>query len=87
MVLKNGKKMSYTINVDINLDDVMGNLNGFDKEDFVYECYEYLSFDYRTIFLQEIGVTEIVERLGDKALIKELEMRGYKITQDGSEDI
>lgn len=77
--------MSYTINVDINLDDVMGNLNGFDKNDFVYECYEYLSFDYRTIFLQEIGVTEIVERLGEDNIVKELESRGYKITKDGSE--
>lgn len=71
----------------MDADDVMGNLNGIDKEEFVYECYEYLSFDYKTIFLQEIGVTEIVERLGDKALIKELEMRGYKITQNGGEDI
>lgn len=79
--------MSYIINVDINLDDVMGNLNGFDKEEFVYECYEYLSFDYKTIFLQEIGVTEIVERLGENIIIKEMERRGYKITQDGSEDI
>lgn len=79
--------MSYIINVDINLDDVMGNLNGFDKEEFVYECYEYLSFDYKTIFLQEIGVTEIVERLGENIIIKELERRGYKITQNGSEDI
>lgn len=79
--------MSYIINVDINLDDVMGNLNGFDKEEFVYECYEYLSFDYKTIFLQEIGVTKVVEHLGDEALIEELKLRGYKITQDGSEDI
>ncbi len=71
----------------MDADDVMGNLNGFDKEEFVYECYKYLSFDYKRIFLQEIGVTEIVERLGDKALIKELEMRGYKITQNGGEDI
>lgn len=79
--------MSYIINVDINLDDVMGNLNGFDKEEFVYECYEYLSFDYKTIFLQEIGVTKVVEHLGDEALIEELKLRGYKITQDGNEDI
>lgn len=79
--------MSYIINVDINIDDVMGNLNGFDKEEFVHECYEYLSFDYKTIFLQEIGVTEIVERLGENIIIKEMERRGYKITQDGSEDI
>lgn len=69
----------------MDANDVMGNLNGFDKEEFVYECYEYLSFDYKRIFLQEIGVTEIVERLGDKAMIKELEGRGYIITKDGSE--
>lgn len=78
--------MSYIINVDINLEDVMGNLNGFDKEEFVYECYEYLSFDDKTIFLQEIGVTEVVERLDEDIIIKELERRGYKITQNGSED-
>lgn len=72
----------YRITCNMDADDVMGNLNGFDKEEFVYECYKYLSFDYKRIFLQEIGVTEIVERLGDKAMIKELEGRGYIITKE-----
>lgn len=81
--------MNFIINttVEIEVDDVMDSLSKFDKVDFVCECYDYMSNDYQNFFLEELGATEVVERLGEDNIVKELESRGYKITKDGSEDI
>lgn len=72
--------------VEIEVDDVMDSLSKFDKVDFVCECYDYMSNDYQKFFLEELGATEVVERIGEDNIVKELESRGYKITKDGSED-
>ena len=81
--------MNFIINstVKIKVDELMDSLSKFDKVDFVCESYDYMSNDYQKFFLEELGATEVVERLGEDNIVKELESRGYKITKDGSEDI
>lgn len=80
--------MNFIINstVEIEVDEVMDSLSKFDKVDFVRECYDYMSNymsnDYQKIFLEELGATEVVERLGEDNIVKELESRGYIITKE-----
>lgn len=79
--------MNFIINstIKIEVDELMDSLSKFDKVDFVCECYDYMSNDYQIFFLEELGATEVIERLGEDNIVKELESRGYKITKDGSE--
>lgn len=86
----------YRIYCDMDAEDIMDCLSDSEEADFVYKCYEYLSPLKQGDFIEKIGVEdvvkllddeEIVEHLGDEDLIEELELRGYIITKDGSEDI
>ena len=76
--------MNFIINstVEIEVDEVMDSLSKFDKVDFVCECYDYMSNDYQKFFLEELGATEVVERLGEDNIVKELESQGYIITKE-----
>lgn len=86
----------YRIFCDMDAGDIMDCLSDSQDLDFVYECYEYLSVFKQQDFIEKLGVEEViklldngefVEHLSDEDLIEELELRGYKITKDGSEDI
>lgn len=86
----------YRIYNDMDTGDIMDCLPESEKIDFVYECYKYLSPLKQGDFFEKLGVEEvvnllddgeIVEHLSDEDLIEELELRGYIITKDGSEDI
>lgn len=84
----------YRIYCDMDAMDIMDCLPDSQEVDFVYECYNYLGVSQQQKFIEKLGAEEvvgyldeeIVEYLDDKAMIKELEGRGYKIIQDGSED-
>ena len=86
----------YRIYCDMDAIDIMDCLSDSKEVDFVYDCYECLSVLKKGYFIERIGVEdvikllddgEIVEHLSDEDLIEELELRGYIITQDKSEDI
>ena len=85
----------YRIYCDMDAMDIMDCLSDSQEVDFMYECFKYLSPLKREDFIEKIGVKEvvnlldngeIVDKLGEEAIIEELESRGYKITKDGSED-
>lgn len=84
----------YRIYNDMDTGNIMDCLPEFEKIDFVYECFECLELYQRQDFIKVLGAEEvvgyldeeIVEYLDDKAMIEELKGRGYKITQNGSED-
>lgn len=71
----------------MDADDIMDGLSASEEVEFVRDCYDYLGVFKQQEFIEKLGAEEIVEYLDDKAMIKELEGRGYKITQNGSEDI
>lgn len=71
--------------VRMGVDDIMDCLSESARLQFAYECYNYLGVSQQQKFIENLGAEEIVEYLDDKAMIKELESRGYKITKDGSE--
>ena len=71
--------------VRIGVDDIMDCLSELARLQFAYECYNYLGVSQQQKFIENLGAEEIVEYLDDKAMIKELEGRGYIITKDGSE--
>lgn len=73
--------------VRMGVDDIMDCLSESARLQFAYECYNYLGVSQQQKFIENLGAEEIVEYLDDKAMIKELEGRGYKITQNGGEDI
>ena len=73
--------------VRMGVDDIMDCLSESARLQFAYECYNYLGVSQQQKFIENLGAEEIVEYLDDKAMIKELEGRGYKITQNESEDI
>lgn len=77
----------YRIYCDMDAMDIMDCLSDSQEVDFMYECYKYLSPLKQGDFFEKLGATEVVERLGEDNIVKELESRGYKITKDGSEDI
>lgn len=85
----------YKINFDMDASDIMDGLAESEEVGFVRDCYDYLGVYQRRDFLEMLGVEEIVgnldenivEYLDDKAMIEELKGRGYKITQNGGEDI
>lgn len=81
----------YRIYCDMDAMDIMDCLPDSQEVDFMYECYKYLSTLKQGDFIEKIGVEEvvnllsdadIVENLGDEALIEELKMRGYIITKE-----
>lgn len=84
----------YRITCNMDADDIMDGLSESEEVEFVRDCYDYLGVFKQQEFIEKLGAEEIVnlldeeivEYLDDKAMIKELEGRGYKITQDGSED-
>lgn len=80
--------------IDMDIDELMDYVSMSDVVGFVYDCYEYLGASQQQDFIEKLGVEEviklldngeIVEHLSDEDLIEELELRGYKITKDGSE--
>lgn len=71
--------------VRMGVDDIMDCLSESARLQFAYECYNYLGVSQQQKFIENLDAEEIVEYLDDKAMIKELEGRGYKITKDGSE--
>lgn len=71
--------------VRMGVDDIMDCLSESAGLQFAYECYNYLGVSQQQKFIENLGAEEIVEYLDDKAMIKELIGRGYKITKDGSE--
>lgn len=86
----------YRIYNDMDTSNIMDCLPESEKIDFVYECFECLSVEQQKDFIETLDAEEVVnllsdayiiENLGDEALIEELELRGYIITKDGSEDI
>lgn len=77
----------YRIYCDMDAMDIMDCLSDSQEVDFMYECYKCLSPLKQGDFFEKLGATEVVERLGEDNIVKELESRGYKITKDGSEDI
>ena len=85
----------YRIYCDMDAMDIMDCLSESAGLQFAYECYNYLGVSQQQKFIENLGAEEIVEYLDeeiveyldDKAMIKELEGRGYKITQNGGEDI
>lgn len=81
----------YSISYNMDAMDIMDCLHDSQEVDFMYECYKYLSTLKQGDFIEKIGVEEvvnhlsdadIVENLGDEALIEELKMRGYIITKE-----
>lgn len=85
----------YKINFNMDASDIMDGLSTSEEVGFVRDCYDYLGVYQRRDFLEMLGVEEIVgnldenfvEYLDDKVMIEELKGRGFKITQNGSEDI
>lgn len=82
----------YRIYCDMDAEDIMDCLPDYQGVDFVYDCFECLKTSKKGDFIEKIGVEDvikllIVEHLSDEDLIEELELRGYIITKDGSEDI
>lgn len=82
----------YRIYCDMDAMDIMDCLPDSQEVDFIYECYKCLSPLKQGDFFEKLGAenvlnllndADIVESLDDKAMIKELEGRGYKITQNG----
>lgn len=65
--------------------DIIDCLSYSEEVDFVFDCYDYLDGLHQKAFVKMLGAKEVVDLLGEDAIIKELERRGYKITQDGSE--
>lgn len=71
--------------VRMGVDDIMDCLSESARLQFAYECYNYLGVSQQQKFIENLGAEEIVEYLDDKAMIKGLKNRRYKITKDGSE--
>lgn len=77
----------YRIYNDMDARDIMDCLSDAEKLDFVYGCYDCLSVEQQKDFIETLGADEVIDQLGEDEIIYELEMRGYKITKDGSKGI
>lgn len=77
----------YSISYNLDTGDIMNCISNSEKTNFVYECFECLELDQKQDFIESLGADEVVDLRGEDEIIYELEMRGYKITKDGSEDI
>lgn len=76
----------YRIYNDMDTGDIMDCLSNSEKVNFVYDCFECLELYQQQDFIESLGADEVIDQLGEDEIIYELEMRGYKITKDGSED-
>lgn len=81
----------YRIYCDMDAMDIMDCLSDSQEVDFMYECYKCLSPLKQGDFFEKLGAenvlnllndADIVENLGDEALIEELKLRGYIITKE-----
>lgn len=77
----------YRIYNDMDTGDIMDCLSKSEKVNFVYECFECLELYQQQDFIESLGADEVIDQLGENEIIYELEMRGYKITKDGSKGI
>ena len=77
----------YRIYNDLDTGDIMDCLSESEKVNFVYECFECLELYQQQDFIESLGADEVVDLRGEDEIIYELEMRGYKITKDGSKGI
>lgn len=77
----------YRIYNDMDTGDIMDCLSNSEKVNFVYDCFECLELYQQQDFIESLGADEIIDQLGEDEIIYELEMRGYKITKDGSKGI
>lgn len=73
--------------IDMDIDELMDYVSMSDVVGFAYGCYEYLDECQQQEFIEMLGVKEVVNLRGEDEIIYELEMRGYKITKDGSKGI
>lgn len=77
----------YRIYNDMDTGDIMDCLSNSEKVNFVYDCFECLELYQQQDFIESLGADEVIDQLGEDEIIYKLEMRGYKITKDGSVDI
>lgn len=77
----------YRIYKDMDTGDIMDCLSNSEKVNFVYDCFECLELYQQQDFIESLGADEVIDQLGEDEIIYELEMRGYKITKDGSKGI
>lgn len=77
----------YRIYNDMDTGDIMDCLSNSEKVNFVYDCFECLELYQQQDFIESLGADEVIDQLGEDEIIYELEMRGYKITKDGSKGI
>lgn len=77
----------YRIYNDMDTGDIMDCLPNSEKVNFVYDCFECLELYQQQDFIESLGADEVIDQLGEDEIIYELEMRGYKITKDGSKGI
>lgn len=75
----------YGISHKMDPYDIIDCLSDSEEVDFVFDCYDYLDALHQKAFVKMLGAKEVIKRLGEDAIIEELESRGYKITKDGSE--
>lgn len=77
----------YRISCNMDASEIMDCLSESEEVAFVYECYDCLELYQQQDFIESLGADEVIDQLGEDEIIYELELRGYKITKDGSEDI
>lgn len=75
----------YGISHNMDPYDIIDCLSDSEEVDFVFDCYDYLDVLHQKAFVKMLGAKEVVDLLGEDAIIKEFERRGYKITKDESE--
>lgn len=76
----------YRISCNMDASEIMDCLSESEEVNFVYECFECLELYQQQDFIESLDADEVVDLRGEDEIIYELEMRGYKITKDGSED-
>lgn len=76
----------YRISCNMDASEIMDCLTESEEVNFVYECFECLELYQQQDFIESLDADEVVDLRGEDEIIYELEMRGYKITKDGSED-
>lgn len=75
----------YRISCNMDASEIMDCLSESEEVNFVYECFECLELYQQQDFIESLDADEVVDLRGEDEIIYELEMRGYKITKDGSE--
>lgn len=75
----------YRISCNMDASEIMDCLSESEEVNFVYEYFECLELYQQQDFIESLDADEVVDLRGEDEIIYELEMRGYKITKDGSE--